>query len=90
MDSSLHIVRWVVPLIIGLVLFLPGACVTGTGQCPQDAPDCSGESVSTCYSVVGVPTNAVVALVGVPVVVLVATAARKVVAERRSRRTTTA
>lgn len=89
-DGSLHIARWVMPLVIGLLLFLPGPCVTGTGLCPEDAAECGGESTTTCYSVVGIPTNAAVAALGVPVVVLAATAARKLVAGKRSRGATPA
>lgn len=86
MDNSLHIARWVVPVIVGLVLFLPLGCVSWVGLCPADAPGCSSETVIRCHSLVGVPTSGLVALVGVPVVVLVTTAARKLVEERRTSR----
>lgn len=83
MNPSLHVARWVLPIVLGVVLFLPGPCVSGTADCPANA-DC-GTQTTTCYSVVGIPTNGAVAAVGIPVVVLVAAAARQLVADRRAR-----
>ncbi len=86
MSKSLHIARWVLPVIVGVVLFMPsGLCSTRFGLCPQDAPGCTSESVTTCYSVVGIPTSGPLALVGVPVVVLTVTAARRLREQWRAR-----
>lgn len=85
MSSKPVFARWLLPVIVGLVLFLPLGCVTGSGLCAEDAVRCSGESVTTCYSVVGVPTSGAVAAIGVPVVILVAAAGRTLLAQRRAR-----
>lgn len=85
MSKSLHIARWVLPVIVGLVLFMPLGCTSWSGLCPETAPDCTSEEVTKCHSVVGITTNAALALVGIPVVVLTATAARRLLEEWRAR-----
>ncbi len=82
MSKSLHIARWVLPVIVGLLLFMPGPCVGGAPDCPVGV-DC-GAPVTRCHSLVGIPTSGPLALVGVPVVVVTATAVRRLREEWRA------
>lgn len=56
----------VLPVLVALLLLVPVSCVTGSGSCAEGAPCPPGET--TCYSLVGVPANGVVAAFGVAIV----------------------
>lgn len=53
----------VLPVVVALVLLVPLACVSGSGSCAEDAPCPPGET--TCYSLVGIPANGLVAALGI-------------------------
>lgn len=53
----------VLPVVVALLLLVPVICGGGAADCAEGAP--CPPSVTTCYSLAGVPTNGFVAALGV-------------------------
>lgn len=53
----------VLPIVVAVVLLVPVMCGGGSGDCVEDSP--CPPTVTTCFSLVGIPTNGLVAALGV-------------------------
>ena len=59
-----------VPVVLAVLMLVPLSCVGGSASCAAGT-NCPPDSAPTCYSLLGIPSNAGVAALGVMAVAVV-------------------